>query len=60
MIKRRKLLATFALGLAFVTVGACNKGQTSKVINVAGSFPITSVTNTGAYAGTLNISVTYN
>ena len=35
MIKRRRLLATFALGLAFVTAGACSKGQTSKVINVA-------------------------
>jgi hypothetical protein len=32
----------------------------TKIINVAGSFPITSVTNTGAYAGTMNIGVTYN
>jgi hypothetical protein len=32
----------------------------TKIINVAGSFPFTSLTNTGAYAGTMNISVTYN
>jgi hypothetical protein len=32
----------------------------TKVVNVAGSFPFTSTTNTGAYSGTLNISVTYN
>jgi len=32
----------------------------TKVVNVAGSFPLTSLTNTGAYAGTMNISVTYN
>lgn len=35
MIRRRKLLASFVLGLAFVTAGGCGKGQTSKVINVA-------------------------
>jgi polar amino acid transport system substrate-binding protein len=35
MIKRRKFLAAFALGLAFVIAGGCGKGQTSKVINVA-------------------------
>ena len=32
----------------------------TKVVNVAGSFPFTSLTNTGAYAGVMNISVTYN
>jgi len=32
----------------------------AKVVNVAGSFPFTSLTNTGAYTGTLNISATYN
>jgi len=32
----------------------------TKVVNVAGSFPFTSFTNTGAYAGVMNISVTYN
>lgn len=32
----------------------------TKIVNVAGSFPFTSTTNTGAYSGTLNISVTYN
>lgn len=32
----------------------------TKVVNVAGSFPFLSTTNTGAYDGTLNISVTYN
>ena len=32
----------------------------TKIVNVAGSFPFASTTNTGAYAGTLNISVTYN
>jgi len=32
----------------------------AKVVNVAGSFPLTSLTNTGAYAGTMNVSVTYN
>lgn len=35
MIRRRKLLAAFALGLAFVTAAGCGKEQTSKVINVA-------------------------
>lgn len=35
MIRRRKLLAAVALGLAFVTAGGCGKQQTSKVINVA-------------------------
>jgi polar amino acid transport system substrate-binding protein len=35
MIRRRKLLASFVLGLAFITAGGCSKGQTSKVINVA-------------------------
>ena len=32
----------------------------TKVINVAGSFPFLSTTNTGAYAGVMNISATYN
>jgi len=35
MIRRRKLLASFVLGLALITAGGCSKGQTSKVINVA-------------------------
>jgi len=35
MIKRRRLLATFALGLAFIAVGGCGKPEASKVINVA-------------------------
>ncbi|HKC02291.1 MAG TPA: transporter substrate-binding domain-containing protein [Sphingomicrobium sp.] len=35
MMGRRKLLAAFALGLAFVTASGCGKEQTSKVINVA-------------------------
>ena len=32
----------------------------TKIVNVAGSFPFISTTNTGAYAGVMNISVTYN
>ena len=32
----------------------------TKTVNVAGSFPLTNTTNTGAYAGVMNISVTYN
>ena len=32
----------------------------SKIVNVAGSFPFTSTTRAGAYAGNLNISVIYN
>jgi len=35
MTKRRRFLAAFALGLAFVTVGGCGKAPASKVINVA-------------------------
>jgi polar amino acid transport system substrate-binding protein len=35
MIRRRKLWAAFALGLAFVTVSGCAKKEASKVINVA-------------------------
>lgn len=35
MMGRCKLLTTFVLGLAFVTVSGCGKEQTSKVINVA-------------------------
>jgi len=35
MTRRRRFLAAFALGLAFVTVSGCGKQETSKVINVA-------------------------
>jgi polar amino acid transport system substrate-binding protein len=34
-MKRREFLASFALGLAFITVGGCGKKEASKVINVA-------------------------
>jgi polar amino acid transport system substrate-binding protein len=34
-MRRRKFIASLALGLSLIAVGGCGKGQTSKVINVA-------------------------
>ena len=35
MMRRRKFLASFALGRSLIAIGGCGKEQTSKVINVA-------------------------